>query len=69
MHSFRTLVSFIGLVSLYLGRIRDEVYLEVNCQIVGLPIQYSKDNGEQWITYTEPVDVSKVKDLIILRTW
>ncbi|KAL8603368.1 hypothetical protein ACOMHN_039731 [Nucella lapillus] len=50
------------------ARVREGSYLEVNCQIPGLPLQYSTDNGDKWVTYTQPVDVSSAKDLIILRT-
>ncbi|XP_076469345.1 chitobiase-like [Babylonia areolata] len=50
------------------ARLQEGCYLEVNSQIPGLPVQYSTDNGDQWLTYTQPVDVTNTKDLIILRT-
>ncbi|KAK7102185.1 chitobiase-like isoform X1 [Littorina saxatilis] len=50
------------------ARIKDDTFLEVNCQITGLPVQFSTDNGKRWTTYTQPADIREASDLITLRT-
>nr|KAG5708761.1 hypothetical protein BaRGS_031915 [Batillaria attramentaria] len=49
------------------ARVSEGDTLEVNCQIPGLPLQYSTDGGQQWTTYSGPVHIGDEK-FITLRT-